>query len=337
MKKLSIITAIMLLAVTAFAQPNQRERERQKLQDHKSEASARRSVNNPKSNAVNRRTVQNHKSEVTARRPVEKSQMERNRKVYESGRHSVPTPNNSARSNNKRPSEVVRTTNKKVNTHTSSTRQATHGNTTAHRTKPNSYNQEAVRSGDRKPVNTGQNGKGKGSYGKNNHRGDYVTPNRRHVRKPHNGNVHNTPVRYKTGHTHYRVPGHVDVIWTRDMYREYRVLYPDYHYWYYPTGYRIVNVPAYRAYFHVGELRNVYGRIHEVWYSIETDEYYLYFGGNYPYQDFSVILSGKHARRFHRNPEVFFSGRYIWVTGLVSTFQGKPEIMVMRKHQVHLY
>jgi len=121
------------------------------------------------------------------------------------------------------------------------------------------------------------------------------------------------------------------------MYREYRYIYPEFSYWYYPSGYRIVTVPSWNAYFHVGEVRNVYGRIHEVWYHWPSDEYYLYFGGTYPYQDFTVILSGSHARRFHRNPEAFFSGRYIWVTGLVSTFEGKPEIMVKRKHQVHLY
>ena len=114
-------------------------------------------------------------------------------------------------------------------------------------------------------------------------------------------------------------------------------MYPDFHYWYYPVGYRIVTVPAYRAYFHMGEVRNVYGRIHEVWYSWSTDEYFLYFGGNYPYHDFTVILSGKHARRFSRHPEMFFTGQYLWVTGLVSNFDGKPEIIVMRRSQVHLY
>ena len=63
----------------------------------------------------------------------------------------------------------------------------------------------------------------------------------------------------------------------------------------------------------------------------------MYFGGSYPYQDFTVVLPGSYARRFNRNPEMYFAGRYIWVTGLVSTFDGKPEIMVMRKSQVHLY
>jgi hypothetical protein len=121
------------------------------------------------------------------------------------------------------------------------------------------------------------------------------------------------------------------------MWREYRLLYPEFRYWYYPTGYTVLNIPAYHAWGHIGEVRNVYGRVHEVYYAWSTDEYYLYFGGQYPYQDFTVILKGRHARRFSRNPEYYFRGRSLWVTGLVSIFEGKPEIMVKRSHQVHLY
>jgi hypothetical protein len=163
----------------------------------------------------------------------------------------------------------------------------------------------------------------------------YVTPNRKHVRKTHAHRY--VPVRHKKVHYHYRVPKRVKVVWTPRMYREYSTIYPEFHYWYYPMGHRIVTVPAYRAYFHIGEVRNVYGRVHEVWYHWETDEYHLYFGGTYPYHDFTVILPGRQARRFHHYPEAYFEGRYIWVTGLVSTFDGKPEILVRRKHQVNLY
>ena len=121
------------------------------------------------------------------------------------------------------------------------------------------------------------------------------------------------------------------------MYHDYRVMYPEFRYWNYHTGYRIITIPAYNACFHVGDVRNVYGRIHEVWYSWSTDEYYMYFGGNFPYQDFTVIISGRDARRFSRHPEAYFGGRYIWVTGLLSNLEGKPEIMVKRKSQIHLY
>jgi hypothetical protein len=121
------------------------------------------------------------------------------------------------------------------------------------------------------------------------------------------------------------------------MYHDYRVMYPEYRYWYYPIGYRIVTIPTYNAYYHIGEVRNVYGRVHEVYYSWTTDDYHLYFGGNYPFHDFTVIISGRHARRYDRYPEMYFEGRYIWVTGLLSTFEGRPELIVKRRSQIHLY
>jgi len=183
----------------------------------------------------------------------------------------------------------------------------------------------------RKPVN--RNGQGTSTRSVRH----YTPESRVRVRRDHQAYRNHSPVRHNTGHQHYRTPKRVNVYWTHNMYRDYRIMYPDFHYWYYPVGYRIVNVPAYRAYFHMGEVRNVYGRVHEVWYSWSTDEYFLYFGGSHPYQDFTVIIEGRHARRFSRHPEMFFSGRYIWVTGLVSTFDGRPEIMVKRRSQIHLY
>jgi hypothetical protein len=307
MKKLSIITAILLLAVSAFSQPNSRARDRQKVQDHKSEASVRRTVNNPKSDVVTRRTVQNHKSEATRTKAVRSN---RSAQTSNSRRSSPNTfANNNPRTGTKVNTKgIVRTTDQ-------------HRNVSGGQGNYNKDNSRTSKSNVR-------NSKGQKNY---------VTPNRRHVRNSHGNTAYHVPSRYKTKHQQYRVPKHANVTWSDRMYREYRVLYPDYHSWYYPTGYRIVTVPTYRAYFHIGEVRNVYGRIHEIWYSWKTDEYYLYFGNTYPYQDFTVILPGNQARRFNRNPELYFSGRYIWVTGLVSTFNGRPEIMVLRKHQVHLY
>ena len=168
-------------------------------------------------------------------------------------------------------------------------------------------------------------------------KGNYTPSNRKHVRNTNSGVKHYTPVKYRTVHQPYRVPEHNHVVWTHNMHREYRSWYPDFNYWYYPTGYRIVNVPFHNAYFHIGEVRNVYGRVSNVWYSWSTDEYYLYFGASYPYQNFTVIVEGRDARRLSRHPEAYFGGRYIWVTGLISTFEGKPEIMVKRNSQIHLY
>jgi len=168
-------------------------------------------------------------------------------------------------------------------------------------------------------------------------RKNYNTPDRVRIHRDDHGVYRPSPVEYRRIHHPYRAPVHIDVIWTPRMYYDYRMIYPEYNYWYYPYGYRIRTISAYDALYYTGEIANVYGMVNEVWYSRKTDEYILYFGARYPYQDFSVIIPGHKARQFSRRPEIFFEGRYIWVTGLISLHNGQPEMVVMRKHQIHLY
>ena len=168
-------------------------------------------------------------------------------------------------------------------------------------------------------------------------RKNYHTPYRTRVYRK---TVHvNRPrsLDYRRIHYPYRAPVNIHIVWTNRMYREYILIYPEYRYWYYPVGYRIRTASAYDAMYYVGEVANIYGRVHEVWYSWQTNEYFLFFGAHYPYHDFSVIIPGRKARRFSHSPEIFFEGRYIWVTGLVSLHDGKPEMVVTKKHQIHLY
>lgn len=168
-------------------------------------------------------------------------------------------------------------------------------------------------------------------------RKNYNTPSRERVHRQVYTVNKPSPVEYRRIHHPYRVPVNIHIIWTPRMYYEYRMIYPEYRYWYYHNGYRIRTISAYDAIYYTGELVNVYGRIHEVWYCRETDEYFLYFGARYPYHDFSVVIPGNKARQFSRRPGIFFEGRYIWVTGLISLHQGKPEMIIRKKHQIHLY
>jgi hypothetical protein len=168
-------------------------------------------------------------------------------------------------------------------------------------------------------------------------RKNYNTPDRVRVNHEVHGVYRPNPMEYRRIHHPYRAPVHIDVIWTPRMYYDYRFIYPEYNYWYYPYGYRIRTISAYDALYYTGEIVNVYGMVTEAWYSWKTDEYILYFGARYPYQDFSVIIPGHKARQFSRRPEIFFEGRYIWVTGLISLHNSQPEMVVMKKHQIHLY
>jgi hypothetical protein len=319
MKKIIIIAGILLLAVTAFAQQDSRERARQNDQNHKSEATARRTGQNQRIEAPAGKTSQNHTPETSVRRNTADRQAVSATRQTTQHRTSTPAVERRKVEDRQAGTSTRNTVPNRTSTPVAERRKVEdrQAGTSTRNTAPNRTST---------PVAERRN---------DEQRRHYTTPNRKDVRNDHGVSTHYVPVKYHK--VHYRTPRHVHVIWTRQMYHEYLVLYPEFRYWYYPVGYTILTVPSYNAGFYIGEVRNIYGRVYEVWYSLTTDEYYLYFGAGYPYQDFTVILSGRDARRFHRFPEAFFEGRYIWVTGLVSTWEGKPEIMVKRNSQVHLY
>ena len=135
----------------------------------------------------------------------------------------------------------------------------------------------------------------------------------------------------------YRAPVRTHIVWTVNLFNDFRIFYPEIHYWRYPVGYSIPSVPAYDADDYVGEVANIYGRVADVYYEFNSDNYYLYFGDYYPYQDFSVIIPGREARVLSRRPEIFFNNAYVNVTGYVTYFDNKPEIVLRRASQIDIY
>jgi hypothetical protein len=154
---------------------------------------------------------------------------------------------------------------------------------------------------------------------------------RYHYRKPPRSRL------YRARHFPYRIPGHVEIYWTPAMRTEYIRIYPMVTTWRYPVGYRIQTISAYDAILYHGEVMNVYGKVYEVFYSRQTDEYILYFGAYYPYHDMSVVVPGWIARRMSRWPEEYFERQYVIVTGLITTFEDKPEIVIRNTGQLRIY
>ncbi len=129
------------------------------------------------------------------------------------------------------------------------------------------------------------------------------------------------PLEYRRIHNPYRRPVDISIYWNVNMYNNYRTWYPDFNLWYYPLGYRIQTISAYDSYNYIGEVARIYGQVSEVWYSGESRQYYLYVGGPYPYQDFTIILDERDARRFSWDPERYFTNRQLTATGLVRMFE----------------
>jgi hypothetical protein len=131
-------------------------------------------------------------------------------------------------------------------------------------------------------------------------------------------------------------PSYTNIYWTRHMYRNYRKWYPDF-YWNYNYGHRIQTISVFDAKYNLGEVAMVYGRVYATWHNKETDDFLLFFGGNFPYQAFTVVLPGHVARKYSWRPQRFFLGEHITATGLITTFDGSPEMVVKNKRQINLY
>lgn len=276
----------------------------------------------------------------TSRRPASTNSSanrnENNTTEY-SNRESV-NRNTTTRENNARPNEnraVQQTPTRSTETNRSS---EVNRNSDANRTAT-TRSTDVNRSTNVNRTETYQRPAGQSAYHGDNHRHTYTSSRR------YNGSytvTHHYSTRpesrdYRATHYVYRQPVNVEIIWTNDMHRHYRYMYPEVRYWNYHYGYRITSVSAYYADRYIGEVMNVYGRVTDVFYARETDEYFLNIGPYYPYQDFTIVLPGEIARRYGRRPVSFFTNQYISVTGLITEFEGKPEIVVKRNSQINLY
>jgi hypothetical protein len=121
------------------------------------------------------------------------------------------------------------------------------------------------------------------------------------------------------------------------MHRHYVKMYPNHRYWHYSYGHRIATIAAYDADYYIGHVKNVYGRVSDVYYERTTDEYYLTMGPYYPYQHLTIVVPGHVARRYARHPARYFMSKNIKTTGLITSYEGKPEIIVKRYSQINVY
>ncbi|MBI5687332.1 MAG: DNA-binding protein [Verrucomicrobia bacterium] len=61
---------------------------------------------------------------------------------------------------------------------------------------------------------------------------------------------------------------------------------------------------------------------------------FLNLGKPYPNQDFTVVIWGSDRENFKEPPEKFYLHKNITVTGEVTTYRGKPEIIVHDPSQI---
>jgi len=135
----------------------------------------------------------------------------------------------------------------------------------------------------------------------------------------------------------YRRPVHIDLIWTPLLLHRFMYYYPTYDNWNIDFGREIETISAYDAMEYAGSVKRIYGKVEEVFYSEEDENYILYIGAPFPYHDVSVVVPKYLARNISMSPKWYFENEHIWVVGLINVWEGKPEIVVRDEDQIRRY
>ena len=338
-----ISLGMLLIAATSFSQTSRRSERRTSDTREKSVTTERRTPSGKSGTSVNR-------SNESRTRDNDRSTVNQDRR---SRNDNTNKTNNSSNNNAKRTSNRSNDNSNDRGNRNSSTSEDRRRGTVNQGDDSEHRRSEATRSRERD--NTGtyrQRGattinrdsrEGRSADAKNYNRGKYNSrthvyhydsrPNRvvhHHVNRP-------RPVEYRKVHHPYRHPVRINIVWTRDMYHDFRIYYPYYTNWNMRIGRSLNMISAYDAMYHAGQINSIYGQVSDVYYARETDEYILYFGPRYPYHDFSVIIPGYEARYHSRRPSSYFQGRNMVVTGLITMYDGAPEVIVRRASQLALY
>jgi len=308
MKKITIVLAMLLIAATSYNQSSRRTTNRattaQRAETRSGDASA--------NHATQARNIHQSNSRQTTST------------VHQSGTATPNTRNNQRSATNStypgNNTRVTRTNAQQTNTHGTSN--------AASRERSNTVNTAPRRVTSSTHVRTSGTS-GRVYVSSRQYTGRHAGVHQYHAPPPSRA--------YRARHYEYRAPVSLNIIWTPVMHSHYIRMYPMVKYWHYRHGYHIANVSAYFAEYYMGDVMTVYGRVSEVYYSRSTDEYFLYYGAYYPYQDFTTVIPGWIARQYSKWPERYFRNQHIAATGLITSFQGEPEIVVKESFQLNLY
>jgi hypothetical protein len=135
----------------------------------------------------------------------------------------------------------------------------------------------------------------------------------------------------------YRQPMHYDLIWTPYLFNRFMYYYPYETDWNIEYGREIETISAYDVMSYVGSVRRVYGEVAEVYFSREDNNFILYIGERFPYQDLSIVIPRSVARMISPDPERYFENQDVWLIGLIELWDERPEIVVRDAEQIRRY
>jgi len=88
---------------------------------------------------------------------------------------------------------------------------------------------------------------------------------------------------------------------------------------------------------HVGENQTVCGTVASTNYAIGSKGQPTFLNLNRPYPDhiFTIVIWGSDRHKFNNPPEEYFDTKKICVTGTITTYRGKPQIVVNSPSQIN--
>jgi DNA/RNA endonuclease YhcR with UshA esterase domain len=92
------------------------------------------------------------------------------------------------------------------------------------------------------------------------------------------------------------------------------------------------------AYKHISETQTVCGTVASTFYSVrgKGQPTFINLDKPYPNQIFTIVIWGSDRHKFKNPPEIFFKEKRVCVTGTITTYRGKPQIVVKNSSQIEL-
>ena len=92
------------------------------------------------------------------------------------------------------------------------------------------------------------------------------------------------------------------------------------------------------AHNYIGKTKTVCGTVASTKYAIRSRGQPTFLNLNRPYPNhiFTVLIWGSYRHIFKKPPEVFYKGKRICVTGEITAYRGKPQIVIKELSQIKI-
>jgi hypothetical protein len=92
------------------------------------------------------------------------------------------------------------------------------------------------------------------------------------------------------------------------------------------------------AHKHLGEDKIVCGTVANTYYAVESKGQPTYLNLNKPWPEhiFTIVILKSDRHKFKSPPEIFFDNKKVCVTGIITAYQDKPQVIVSNPLKIQL-